>query len=120
MTTADQLLDLLDNDWLDSEKAKVANDAVNSGIEYLIGVGVTNQQLAAIDLISLDISDPVTCVLGQLFNGYDVGLDALGLHFSDMAVCEFGFCRGVIKSIEIDSALMTQAWRNKLTEMRKA
>lgn len=120
MAIADTLMDLFTNDWLGGEKAQIANDAVDSAIAFLINADITTEQFAAIDLECLDISDPVTCVLGQLFNGYDVGLDALRLPLDDMAVCEYGFCRGVIKGIEIDSALLTEVWRNKLRELRGA
>lgn len=69
-----------------------------------------------IDLDSLDLGSVQYCILGQLFDGYDNGLDALGLRDNDTVATDHGFVSGYGTIDEwVSSAELGQAWKNYLS-----
>lgn len=69
-----------------------------------------------IDLHSLDLGSVQYCILGQLFNGYDKGLDALGLSSSGSTATDCGFVSGYGTVDEwVSSPELKAAWRNYLS-----
>lgn len=112
MTTVEKSL-ILQNRPGENEEIEIAHRLVDSGIEYLI----TNDcDLSRIELDTLDISDPIDCVLGQLFGSYSIGFVSLDVWTPEL----FGFCAGEHDSYFIDSRLLTEVWKIKLREQQNA
>lgn len=69
-----------------------------------------------IDLDSLDMGSVQYCILGQLFSGYDKGLDALGITADGEVATDHGFVSGYATVDEwVSSPELKTAWRNYLS-----
>ena len=65
-----------------------------------------------IDLVALDMSSGLTCVLGQLYaGGYDTGVEALGLGLNDPT---YGFVEHTTTAWGVDYARLLPLWREAI------
>jgi len=85
---------------------------VRAGIALLDGSGPTNWR-ARVDVDKLDLENPRSCVLGQVYGTFDDGMDALDLTFVEAA--RYGFVTGVgLRYVPSSWRALTDAWRDAL------
>jgi len=88
---------------------------VRAGIALLDESGPTNWR-ARVDVDKLDLENPRSCVLGQVYGTFDDGMAALDLSFFEGA--RYGFVTGLGLRYDRDSwRNLTDAWRDAFTSV---
>lgn len=90
--------------------SNIATKRVQAGIEFLNGVKYGWQN--AIDIQKIEMYDGESCVIGQIYGGYDSGLSKLGL--TDSLARSYGF-EDDYSNEPVTYSDLTSAWKAALT-----
>ena len=88
--------------------SNIAAQRVSAGAKFLDSVHYTWAN--KVDIAKLAMQDGESCIVGQLYNGYETGLSRLGI--SSTKAMSYGF---EDESYEVTYTALTAAWKAHLT-----
>jgi hypothetical protein len=96
-----------------SNATEVAKKVVAAGGAFL-DIERNGNWRAEIDTENLSLASVTRCIIGQLYGGYDGGLDALSINNREAR--GYGFESGDTDGVYVDSSTLDDAWKDYLTQ----